>query len=165
MERQPNCHCSVCSKPIYRRPAQIAKGSGFYCSHECKGKSQQKLHKCVVDGCANMICSRKHKKTCSRACANKLKTGMKYKTGAPVKDKVKDLNAIRDRVIALRGNSCGRCGYSRYPVLHIHHVVEKSKGGTDDINNLELICPTCHAEEHYIRRLAGVVDLASLERK
>ena len=54
-------------------------------------------------------------------------------------DKVKDLAAIRKRVIDLRGNSCTRCGYNKYPILEIHHIVEKSKGGTDDINNLELI--------------------------
>lgn len=168
MERQPNCQCSICSKPIYRRPAEIAKGSNFYCSHECKGKSQQKLHKCAV--CPNMILSRKHKKTCSRECANKQKIGLKYKVnlGRPIKDVVKDLQVIRRRLIVLRGNSCEKCGYNKLPILQVHHIVEKAKGGSDDINNLELICPNCHTEEHYLRRirkLAGVVDLASLERK
>ncbi len=163
MKRHPNSHCAVCNKDIYRRPAEIALSKIFYCSHECKGKSQQKLHKCAV--CDNMILARKNKKTCSRACANKQKVGMKYKTDRRVKDKVKDLEALRNRVIALHGNACVRCGYNKYPILHIHHIVEKSKGGLDDINNLELICPLCHAEEHYLRRFAGVVDLASLERK
>lgn len=116
--------------------------------------------------CDNMIMSRLHKKTCSRACANKQKIGLRYKQlGRPIKDKVKDLETLRKRIIELRGDGCGRCGYNKYPILHIHHIVEKSKGGPDDIINLELICPLCHAEEHYLRRLAGVVDLASLERK
>lgn len=165
MSRLPNSKCSVCEKPIYRRPAEIAKANPFYCSHECKGKSQRKLHKCAV--CDNMILSRKHKKTCSRACANKQKIGLKYgkKLGRPVKDKVKDLAALRKRVIQLHGNRCCRCEYSRLPILEMHHIIEKSKNGTDDINNLELICPNCHAEEHYIRRLAGAAELASLERK
>lgn len=150
-QRQANCKCSVCSKEIYRRPAQIISGL-IFCSHECKGKSQQKLHKCTM--CDTMICSREHKKTCSRACANKQKIGLRYKQlGRPIKDKVKDLETLRNRVIELRGNDCNRCGYNKYPILHIHHIIEKSKGGSDDINNLELICPLCHAEEHYLRRI------------
>ncbi len=164
-QRQPNCNCAVCKKLVYRRPAQIAKGN-IFCSHECKGKSQQKLHKCAV--CENMIVARLHKKTCSRACANKQKIGLRYKQlGRPIKDVVKDLETLRKRIIELRGDKCVRCGYNKYPVLHIHHIIEKSKGGLDDINNLELICPTCHAEEHYIRRIrngARVAELATLER-
>ncbi len=161
--RQPNCKCSVCSKELYRRPNQLLSGA-VYCSHECKGKSQQKLNKCTM--CDNMIMSRLHKKTCSRACANKQKIGLQYnQLGRPIKDKVKDLVTLRKRIIDLRGDKCARCGYNKYPILHIHHIVEKSKGGSDDINNLELICPLCHAEEHYLRRLAGAAELASLERK
>jgi HNH endonuclease len=155
MSRTPNTSCAICLKPIYRRPNQISKGLSFYCSHACKGKSQQKLHKCAVIDCPNMICSRLHKKTCSRACANKQKIGLKYNhLGRPAKDKVKDLAALRRRVIEFRGNNCSRCGYNKLPILHIHHIIEKSKGGLDDINNLELVCPNCHAEEHYIRRNA-----------
>lgn len=151
-------------KDIYRRPSQLAGNT--YCSHECKGKAQQKLRKCTM--CDNMILSRFHKKTCSRACANKQKIGLRYKQlGRPTKDKVKDLEAIRKRLIDLRGNNCSRCGYNKYPILHIHHIIEKSKGGSDDTNNLELICPNCHAEEHHIRRIqkdAGAAELATLER-
>lgn len=168
MQRKPNCTCATCGKPIYRRPAQLSKFLKSYCSHVCKGQDQSKFIKCAV--CDNLIKSRLHRKTCSRKCANKQKEGLRYKglLGRKPKDKVKDLQAIRKRVIEKCGNACTRCGYNRYPILEVHHIVERSKGGTDDISNLELICPLCHAEEHYLRRLerngAGVVDLASLER-
>lgn len=111
--------------------------------------------------CDNMILSRQHKKTCSRKCANNQKIGLRYKQlGRPVKDKVKDLEALRNRLISLHGNECKRCGYNKYPILHIHHIIEKSKGGPDDINNLELICPLCHAEEHYLRRIGNGAGVA-----
>lgn len=153
-QRQPNCICSVCSDKIYRRPFQIAKGP-VYCSHECRGKAQQRLHKCTM--CDNQIQSGLHKKTCSRACANKQKVGSTYKTGRPIKDKVKSLAELRKRIVDLRGYKCERCSYSKLEILEIHHKIEKSKGGSDDIDNLELICPNCHAEEHYLRRLGNGV--------
>lgn len=32
--------------------------------------------------------------------------------------------------------------------LQVHHVIEVSKGGTDDLWNLQLVCAECHAEIH-----------------
>lgn len=154
-DNQIVCVCSVCLIEIYRRPFQIAKGP-VYCSHECKGKSQQKLHKCTM--CDNQIKAGLHKKTCSRACANKQKIGLSYgQLGRPIKDKVKSLNELRKRVVDLRGYKCERCNYSKFQILELHHKIEKSKGGSDDIDNLELICPNCHAEEHCLRRLRNGV--------
>ena len=31
---------------------------------------------------------------------------------------------------------------------HKHHIISKSKGGTNDKFNLTLVCGTCHAEIH-----------------
>jgi hypothetical protein len=48
-----------------------------------------------------------------------------------------------------RGNVCERCGYERYEILQIHH---KNRDRNDnDLGNLELICPNCHCEEHFIK--------------
>ena len=43
-------------------------------------------------------------------------------------------------------NKCIECG-SQY-CLEIHHVIPKSKGGTDSINNLKLLCLHCHKKVH-----------------
>ena len=32
--------------------------------------------------------------------------------------------------------------------LQVHHIVEVSAGGTDDLKNLQLLCAECHAEVH-----------------
>ena len=148
--RKPNCKCNVCNKEIYRRPQQIISGN-TYCSRECYGKANQKRIKCAI--CNNTFKSGLNKKTCSRACANKQKEGLRYKQlGRPIKDKVKELESLRNRLITLHGYKCCKCEYNKLPILHVHHKIEKSKGGTDDINNLELVCPNCHAEEHFLRR-------------
>jgi len=38
----------------------------------------------------------------------------------------------------------------------IHHVQARARGGSDNVENLELLCNRCHAKHHpYIKRLEG----------
>lgn len=37
--------------------------------------------------------------------------------------------------------------------LEVHHKVWLSEGGSDHIDNLVALCPNCHAEEHFGKRL------------
>lgn len=142
--RNPNASCTVCFKEIYRRPVEIANGAVF-CSSSCYGKACRKEKPCVV--CGVKILASANKKTCSRACANTNRAGIIYKIGSP-KDKVKDQRAIKLRVIELRGPQCEKCSYNKVEILHIHH---RDRNRTNnDFSNLELICPNCHYEEHYL---------------
>lgn len=34
-EKQPNCECAVCHKPLYRKPCYIAKTKNITCSYKC----------------------------------------------------------------------------------------------------------------------------------
>ena len=144
--RKPNCHCKICNKEIYKRPHQIEKG-GVYCSQKCYGKSCSILINCIV--CGAEFNKGLHKKTCSRECANKLRIGNKYKQGRPSKDKVKTIRLLKERLIELRGSKCERCSYDKTHILNVHHKIRRADGGSDKLDNLELICPNCHAEEHY----------------
>lgn len=143
--RQPNCNCKICNKEIYRRPSQINKGC-VYCSQDCYGKSCTILVACVI--CGAEYKKGLHKKTCSRECSNKLRIGSKY-NGRPLKDKVKNQKALKSRLIELRGTCCERCQYHNTIILNVHHKIRRADGGSNDLDNLELICPNCHAEEHY----------------
>ena len=145
MPRTPNCTCKVCGTPIYRRPAQIEKGDVF-CSLACFGKSCRRGYVCVV--CKKELINRGNHTTCSRACANTLRTGAQY-TGAAGKDKVKTRRLLKSRLIVERGTRCERCNYPNTQILEVHHKIRRCEGGTDDLSNLELICPNCHAEIHY----------------
>lgn len=146
-KRNPNTNCVICSKQIYRRPAEIKNGQVF-CGIICYGISMRKETPCVV--CGKLIMAGLNKKTCSRSCANINRTGINYKIGSP-RDKVKSQQALKVRLLKERGGSCERCGYNKYEILQVHH---KNRNRDDNIlSNLELICPNCHYEEHYLKKV------------
>ena len=43
----------------------------------------------------------------------------------------------------LYGKACELCGYSL--VVEVHHVIERKNKGTNEDNNLTVLCPCCHA--------------------
>jgi uncharacterized phage protein (TIGR02220 family) len=43
---------------------------------------------------------------------------------------------------------CNRCSVNDTKVLDVHHKVHRKDGGTDDLENLELLCANCHRKEH-----------------
>lgn len=144
---KPNCKCKECSKEIYKKPCVIKNSNGnIYCSQQCFGKSNRIIKNCTV--CGKQIAPRKNTKTCSRSCGSKTKTGMKYNLGFKSRNKVKNLNALRKDLINCRGTSCERCGMPDHRILVIHHKIRRADGGSDELSNLELICPNCHAIEH-----------------
>lgn len=147
-KRRPNTECVVCHKPIYRRPVELERNAGrVFCTHACYGQATRKEKPCAV--CAKPILASLNKKTCSRACANTNRAGIKYKTGS-VRDKVKDQRAIKLRLLEARGDRCERCGYAKREILHVHH---KDRNRTNnELSNLELICPNCHYEEHFLEK-------------
>lgn len=122
-----------------------SKGRAF-CSIACYGIACRKEHPCIV--CGRPIRSGLNKKTCSRSCANKNRSGIKY-TGRRLKDKVISLRLLKIRLLKSRGKNCERCKYDKYEILQIHHR-DKNRNN-NDLNNLELICPNCHSEEHYFK--------------
>lgn len=79
-----------------------------------------------------------------------MKIGSHYKTGRPIKDVVKTQHALKLRLIELRGSCCEQCGCPKTNILNVHHKIRKADGGSDNLENLQLICPNCHAEIHYL---------------
>lgn len=146
--RKPNTACLICKKQIYKRPGEIERNNGrVFCSTTCYGISCRNEKPCII--CSKPILSSANKKTCSRACANKHRKGIKYKLNRP-RDKVKSYQALKVRLLKARGEVCERCGYDKYEILHVHHK-DKDRFN-NNLSNLELICPNCHYEEHYLEK-------------
>lgn len=142
-ERKPNCHCNVCNAPIYRRPSQIKRGNVF-CSIFCAGKFSRKNEKpCPI--CGKIIFG--NLKTCSRSCSNKNRCGIKY-DNINRYNKANKSKALKEKISKIRGGTCEKCYNDNYNILQIHHVLEKARGGTDEENNLLLLCPNCHMTKH-----------------
>ena len=141
--RKPNCKCFVCKNEIYRRPSQIKFGRVF-CSMKCSGIDQRKLKICP-------ICSMEYtgvKKTCSRKCANKNRTGTKY-TGKNIYNKYIKGSILKEKLASINNGVCHECHNDNYNILQVHHKIERCNGGTDDLDNLLLLCPNCHMTHHH----------------
>lgn len=147
-KRNPNTVCVICQKAIYKRPSQIKSSNGrVFCSIACYGISCRKETPCAV--CGKLILAGLNKKTCSRSCSNILRSGIKYHLGRP-RDKVKSERSLKLRLLQERGNVCERCGYDKYEILQVHH--RNRDRDNNELNNLELICPNCHYEEHFLEK-------------
>jgi HNH endonuclease len=148
-KRHPNTNCSICQKPVYKRPWQLKFNKNkAYCSPACYGLSCRKEKPCII--CGKLILAGENKKTCSRICANKHRAGIKYKLNEPRKDKVKFYRSLKIRLMNTRGKVCEKCGYDKSEILQIHH--KDSNRLNNEISNLELICPNCHFEKHYLEK-------------
>lgn len=143
--RKPNCVCAICAKPLYRRPKELARGK-VYCGRECVSVAQTIWKECPV--CGTRFKSGLNKTACSHACSNIRRTGITYRTGRS------GCNATRVRrlkrlLIELYGPRCNQCGYDNLNILQVHHRVPRAHGGTDDLDNLDILCPNCHMTDHH----------------
>ncbi len=146
-KRNPNTKCLICSKPVYKRPAEIERNGGrVFCGQVCYGISCRKEKPCTV--CRTLILASANKKTCSRKCANIHRTGIKYKINRP-RDKVKNIRSLKIRLLHQRGGTCEVCTYDISKILEVHHIDRNKEN--NELKNLKLLCPNCHSEEHHLK--------------
>jgi 5-methylcytosine-specific restriction endonuclease McrA len=76
------------------------------------------------------------------------------KTTQALKTRMKrdGVKKYRKHVLNANGNKCYVCGCSFLPVLVVHHVKPVSEGGNNELDNLVVLCPTCHAVVHILLR-------------
>lgn len=53
---------------------------------------------------------------------------------------------IRSQILLRDNFRCRECNF--YKHLEVHHIIPRSKGGTDDPKNLITLCQRCHAKKH-----------------
>lgn len=60
--------------------------------------------------------------------------------------------SIRKKVLARDSHSCANCDHQNHRIkiwdyrsLDVHHIVPLSKGGTNRLSNLVVLCRQCHA--------------------
>ena len=52
------------------------------------------------------------------------------------------------KIIARANLSCSICKWDK-ATGDIHHIIEVSEGGSNEMSNLIYICPNCHRELHF----------------
>src|SRR5262245_28545769 len=55
---------------------------------------------------------------------------------------------VIDRMMVRCGRRCCICRRFRPTKLQVHHIVERSQGGSDDEDNLIVTCFSCHSDVH-----------------
>jgi hypothetical protein len=53
---------------------------------------------------------------------------------------------LRSQILLRDDFKCQECSY--YKHLEVHHIIPKSKGGSDDPENLVTLCQRCHDRKH-----------------
>jgi hypothetical protein len=87
--------------------------------------------------------------------------------------------AQKRRIAALENFMCQVCGYrQQYTrssgkdgwIIHVDHIIDKAKGGGEEMRNLWVLCPNCHVEKtqgvlvinpgtHEVTRLGELIDI------
>lgn len=71
------------------------------------------------------------------------KINAKNKRACSVK---KEFHQVREQALERDNYKCCGCGTTER--LHVHHILERCNGGTNDSGNLITLCAACHAEKH-----------------
>lgn len=64
-----------------------------------------------------------------------------------------DWEKRRNEVAERDGEQCSKC--SSWRQLHLHHIKPLSKGGSNKISNLTLLCEDCHSKKHEGKAFSG----------
>ena len=151
-------NCLFCKKEFEASLKEVNRGYGKFCSIVCSNDNKRlKPKKPDNVNCSN--CGKSCRKTQSDIQA--AKTGMLF-CSRECKDEsqLKGLLPVghywtsrQYRKLAFREKpqKCEICGYNKYPeILEVHHKDQNRYN--NQITNLEILCPTCHSEQHFILR-------------
>ena len=156
-------NCNICEKPYQAEQRYLNRGQGLTCSRTCGTilASQKK----VVKHEPNVVCAYCQTPFYKRESRlDKSKSGLFF-CCREHKDLSQRLGGIqeimpshygtartpsyRKKAFALLPNLCARCGWDLYPdVLEVNHI-DKDRTN-NSIDNLEILCPTCHQVFHFL---------------
>ena len=54
---------------------------------------------------------------------------------------------LKKRILKLI-DSCEYCGDTTKEILQLHHIKQVAEGGTNDVDNIIVLCPNCHTKAH-----------------
>lgn len=152
--------CAHCGNPFKSRPVDVKRGRKF-CSPSCGStfrRGERLPQTATMVPCAH--CGKEFLKSPSKCQATKHGVYFCCRNHKDIAQRIGGVASIQPphygtgtqeyRAIAFRSLPavCNRCGYDRIPgVLVVHHIDRDHNHS--NLSNLEILCPTCHSEEHF----------------
>jgi hypothetical protein len=139
-------NCSNCNKEINRKPNDIKRFKNIYCCQKCRDEAQCTGYKIKCACCGKDIYRSKsayHKSSSKTFFCNKSCSASYNNT----KRKFPNSKSYRIKAFKEKDKLCERCGFNTYEsILQVHHKDHNRLN--NELNNLEILCPNCHAIEH-----------------
>ena len=164
-KERPRCiqrRCETC-KELFQAPVkEINRGNGRYCSIDC-GKRRIRIPKirehnttcayCSISFWSRnlnkgtsksglLFCCREHKDLAQRIGGIEAIQPLRYR------GKIEPSYTYHEFAVRNHGNKCNRCGYDEFVI--VHHKDRDRKNNS--LENLEVLCPNCHALEHWAKK-------------
>ncbi len=160
-------NCLFCNKTFYPAISETKRGNGKFCSLSCICHYRNKHYLVRTIKTETKICAFCHKKFqhipyrnigkfCSLSCLNNSQRGKQ--PGHPQQNIRRKLKEIAFKEY---GEKCEVCDYSLS--VDIHHLIPRSEGGTNDMENISVLCPNHHREYHI--GLLTKEDIAAIRNK
>lgn len=137
-------NCPECNIEFTTNLSDHIRGRGKFCSLSCAASSNNDnripIEK-VCGSCQTIFFSKtKTAKYCSSNCNRSVNNkGKNYRSRTYLNAKIVKL---------FNGNpACFNCKWD-LDVCDMHHIIPISKGGTDELNNITVLCPNCHRLAH-----------------
>jgi 5-methylcytosine-specific restriction enzyme A len=77
------------------------------------------------------------------------------------------MNQLQETMRAIFDGQKGKCAICRFPLepgkMHLDHIIPRTKGGKDTLNNLQFLCIPCHQKKTVEEFGGKVTKPASLE--
>lgn len=153
--------CETCDHPFLAPLKETVRGNGRFCSRSCSSARPRKLKltNAVCGYCDNkfycrpsrirnsksglLFCCRSHKDIAHRLNGITDLHPPHYGTGT-------GQYSYREQAWAAFQHICNRCRFNDERILVVHHLDRNRKNNA--LDNLEILCPNCHAMEHYVKK-------------
>jgi len=146
----------ICKHPKCRKEHNGSYGSGRFCSNKCAKSfssfiNREEINKKVSEKLKGKLKPQYLKSYICDICGEVFKSltiRTKYKKCDLCKNlELKNFEAIqwrtKSKILKRARKGCIICNWNEES-LDIHHIIPKSRGGTDDDANLIFLCPNCH---------------------
>jgi hypothetical protein len=155
-------NCNHCATEYTAEQRYLSRGQGLYCSRSCSAKANTLARKPQANvTCAH--CGENFYKSPSKLAQSASGLYFCKRACKDAAQRIGGLSAIQPahygisladyRQLAFENypHKCKVCEYDKYPeVLEVNHIdCDRSNNSLD---NLEILCPTCHVEYHFLTK-------------